>query len=106
MSRISSGSSSATARPTVSLLSTTPGPAEVETPSEPPKLAPSAAPTAAISSSAWKVRTPKFLWRLRAARREVAGGGGGWRRGRGEAGEVGAAGRPRAGGARAAGGRG
>ena len=47
-----SGSSSAIASPTVSDLSTTPGPAEVVTPIEPPKDAPSAAPAAAISSSA------------------------------------------------------
>ena len=73
MSRISSGNSSVTARPTVSLLRTTPGPAEVQTPSEPPKLAPSAAPTAAISSSAWKVRTPKFLWRASSSRIADAG---------------------------------
>ena len=58
---MTSGSSSVTASPIVSCLSTIPGPLEVETPSEPPNDAPSAAPTAAISSSAWKVRTPKCL---------------------------------------------
>ena len=58
-----SGSSSAIASPTVSDFSTTPGPADVETPSPPPNDAPRAAPTAAISSSAWNVRTPNALWR-------------------------------------------
>ena len=72
-SRITSGSSSVTASPIVSGFRTTPGPAEVETPSEPPKLAPSAAPTAAISSSAWNVRTPKFLWRASSSRIAEAG---------------------------------
>ena len=61
------------ASPTVSALSTTPGPLEVQTPSAPPKEAPSAAPTAAISSSAWKVRTPKRLWRERSSRIPEAG---------------------------------
>ena len=60
-STITSGSSSATARPTVSDFSTIPGPADVVTPSAPPNDAPSAAPTAAISSSAWNVRIPKCL---------------------------------------------
>lgn len=69
MSTISSGSSRETARPIVSDLRATPGPDVVVTPSEPPKAAPSAAPMSAISSSAWKVRTPKFLcldssWRM------------------------------------------
>lgn len=45
----------------VSLLRATPGPDVVVTASEPPKAAPRAAPMPAISSSAWKVRTPKFL---------------------------------------------
>ena len=70
---MTSGSSSVTASPTVSDLSTTPGPLEVETPSEPPKEAPRAAPTAAISSSAWKVRTPKCLWRASSSRIPEAG---------------------------------
>ena len=61
MSRTSSGSSSMTPSPTVSAFSTMPGPAEVVTPSAPPKEAPSAAPQAAISSSAWNVVTPKLL---------------------------------------------
>ena len=51
-STITSGNSSVIPRPIVSCFSTMPGPLEVETPSAPPKLAPSAAPTAAISSSA------------------------------------------------------
>jgi hypothetical protein len=73
MSRISSGSSSAIARPTVSAFRTTPGPAEVDTPNAPPNDAPSAAPTAAISSSAWNVRTPKFLCRASSSRIPDAG---------------------------------
>ena len=62
-----------TASPIVSSFSTMPGPLEVQTPSAPPKLAPSAAPTAAISSSAWNVRTPKFLCRARSSRMSEAG---------------------------------
>ena len=50
-----------------------PGPADVQTPSEPPNDAPTAAPTAAISSSAWKVRTPKFLCRASSSRIADAG---------------------------------
>ena len=42
-------------------------------PSEPPKAAPSAAPMPAISSSAWKVRTPKFLCRDSSCRMSEAG---------------------------------
>ena len=60
-STITNGSSSVIPRPIVSCFSTIPGPLEVETASEPPNDAPSAAPTAAISSSAWKVRTPNCL---------------------------------------------
>ncbi len=60
-STTTSGSSSMIASPIVSAFSTTPGPAEVVTPSAPPNAAPTAAPAAAISSSAWNVRTPKFL---------------------------------------------
>ena len=58
---MSSGSSRLTARPTVSAFKSTPGPLVVVTPRAPPKAAPSAAPMPAISSSAWSVRTPKFL---------------------------------------------
>jgi hypothetical protein len=43
------------------------------TPSAPPKDAPSAAPEAAISSSAWNVRTPKLLWRASSSRIDDAG---------------------------------
>ena len=43
------------------------------TASEPPKAAPSAAPMPAISSSAWKVRTPKFLCLLSSCRMSEAG---------------------------------
>ena len=73
MSSTSSGSSSMTPRPIVSDLSTIPGPAEVVTPSAPPNDAPSAAPAAAISSSAWNVRTPKALWRASSSRIDDAG---------------------------------
>ena len=73
MSRIRSGSSSITPRPTISALSTMPGPAEVVTPSAPPNEAPRAAPHAAISSSAWKVVTPKFLCRESSSRIDDAG---------------------------------
>ena len=44
-----------------SAFSARPGPLVVVTPMWPPNEAPTAAHTAAISSSAWKVRTPKFL---------------------------------------------
>ncbi len=57
----------------VSDLSATPGPEVVVTASEPPKAAPSAAPMPAISSSAWKVRTPKFLCRDSSCRMSEAG---------------------------------
>ena len=50
-----------------------PGPAEVVTPSAPPKEAPSAAPQAAISSSAWNVVTPKLLCRASSSRIDEAG---------------------------------
>ena len=57
------------ARPMASDLSETPGPDVVVTPSWPANEAPMAAPTPAISSSAWKVVTPKPLcfdssWRM------------------------------------------
>lgn len=57
----------------VSDLSATPGPEVVVTPSAPPKAAPSAAPMPAISSSAWKVRTPKFLCLESSCRMSEAG---------------------------------
>jgi hypothetical protein len=56
-----SGSSVITARPMPSALSAMPGPLEVVIAIAPPNAAPIAEVTAAISSSAWKVRTPKFL---------------------------------------------
>jgi hypothetical protein len=62
-----------TARPIVSDLSDTPGPEVVVTPSAPPKDAPSAAPTPAISSSAWKVVTPKLLCLLSSCKTSEAG---------------------------------
>jgi hypothetical protein len=43
------------------------------TPSEPPNDAPIAAPTAAISSSAWKVTTPYSLRPASSSRIEEAG---------------------------------
>ena len=68
-----SGSSSETASPIVSALSARPGPDVEVTASEPPYAAPSAAPTAAISSSAWKVRTPNRLCLLSSCRMSEAG---------------------------------
>ena len=56
-----SGSSTITARFIASLLSAMPGPELAVSPSAPPYDAPIAAPIAAISSSAWNARTPKFL---------------------------------------------
>ena len=69
MSTSTNGSSSDTARLVVSLFSATPGPDVVVTPRWPANAAPSAMPAAAISSSACRVRTPKFLcfdssWRM------------------------------------------
>ena len=61
------------ARPTVSALRTTPGPADAVTPSAPPKAAPTAAPTAAISSSAWNVTTPNSFLPARSSRIDEAG---------------------------------
>ena len=72
-STTTSGSSRDTARPMVSDFSATPGPEVVVTASEPPKAAPRAAPTPAISSSAWKVRTPKRLCLLSSCRMSEAG---------------------------------
>jgi hypothetical protein len=57
----SSGSSAVRPRLIVSCINATPGPEVVVTPRFPPNDAPSAAPTAAISSSAWNVITLKFL---------------------------------------------
>ena len=60
-STITIGSSSWNASATVSDLRSIPGPDVPVTPRLPANAAPSAIPAAAISSSAWSVRTPKFL---------------------------------------------
>ncbi len=73
MSQITSGSSTITARLIASALSAMPGPLEVVTPRAPPNEAPIAAQTAAISSSAWKVVTPKALWRASSCSTSEAG---------------------------------
>jgi hypothetical protein len=62
-STTTSGSSYATASPTVSAFRSIPGPLVAVTPSWPANAAPSAMFTAAISSSAWTVRTPSLWWR-------------------------------------------
>ncbi len=72
-STTSSGSSIITPRPIVSDLSARPGPDVVVTPSAPPNDAPSAAPTPAISSSAWNVVTPNRLCLLSSWRMSEAG---------------------------------
>ncbi len=72
-STMTSGSSRLMARPIVSDLRSRPGPLVVVTPSAPPNAAPSAAPIPAISSSAWKVRTPNSLRRLSSWRMSEAG---------------------------------
>ena len=61
MLKMTSGSSAVTARPMASPLSAIPGPLEHVTPMAPPNAAPMAAVAAAISSSAWLVRTRKRL---------------------------------------------
>ena len=73
MSAMTSGSSTLTARLTVSALRHMPGPLVVVSAMAPPKAAPSAAPTPAISSSAWKVKTPKFLNDASSCRMSLAG---------------------------------
>ena len=50
-----------------------PGPDVVVTPNAPPYAAPIAEVIAAISSSAWNVRTPKFLYLLRSCKISDAG---------------------------------
>ena len=62
-STTTSGSSYATASPIVSAFRSMPGPLVAVTPRCPEKAAPSAMFTAAISSSAWIVRTPSRWWR-------------------------------------------
>ena len=73
-STITSGSSSMIASPIVSAFSTMPGPAEVVMPRAPPNDAPTAEPAAAISSSAWNVRTPNALCFAIPSRLDEAGG--------------------------------
>ena len=68
-----SGSSVITARPIVSDFRAMPGPEVVVTPSAPANDAPRAAPMPAISSSAWKVVTPKALCLLSSWRMSEAG---------------------------------
>ena len=68
-----SGSSIATARPIVSAFRSMPGPLVAVTPRWPAKAAPSAMLAAAISSSAWIVRTPKRRWRESACSSSEAG---------------------------------
>jgi hypothetical protein len=72
-SMITSGSSVITPSPIVSALSARPGPEVVVTPSAPPNDAPSAAPTPAISSSAWNVVMPNRLCLLSSWRMSEAG---------------------------------
>ena len=72
-STMTTGSSTITASPIASALSATPGPLVPVQPSAPPKLAPIAAPIAAISSSAWNVITPKFLCADSSCRMSLAG---------------------------------
>ena len=50
-----------------------PGPEVLVTASEPPNEAPSAAPMAAISSSAWNVRSPNLLCLASSCRMSEAG---------------------------------
>ena len=72
-SMTTSGSSTITARFIASLFNASPGPEVEVMASAPPKAAPIAAQTAAISSSAWKVVTPKFLNIASSCRRSEAG---------------------------------
>src|SRR5918996_2648307 len=83
MSMTISGSSSDTPRPIASALRSRPGPEVVVTPMWPANAEPRAMLTAAISSSACTVRTPKFLWRDSLGRGWGGGGVGGGAGGRG-----------------------
>ena len=67
------GNSRAMARFMPSLFRATPGPLVPVTASAPPKAAPMTEPMAAISSSAWKVRTSKLRSGARAWRMSLAG---------------------------------
>src|ERR1700682_3074 len=62
MSQITRGSSTMIARPIASVLRAMPGPEVVVIANAPEYAAPIAEVMAAISSSAWKVITPKFLY--------------------------------------------
>ena len=73
MLRITTGSSVITPRPIASPLSAMPGPDDAVTAIEPPYAAPRAAPIAAISSSAWNVIVPKFLYFASECRIDDAG---------------------------------
>ena len=57
----------------VSLFSARPGPLVPVKARWPVNAAPTATPIPAISSSAWKVFTPKFLWRESSCRMSEAG---------------------------------
>src|SRR5438034_7258445 len=73
MSKITSGNSAVTASPMASPLSAMPGPLEAVTPIAPPNAAPMAAVAAAISSSAWIVRTRNRLCNASSCRMSLAG---------------------------------
>src|SRR6516164_1140317 len=62
MSQMTTGISVITARPRASVFKAIPGPEVVVTAKDPAYEAPMAEVIAAISSSAWKVVTPKFLY--------------------------------------------
>ena len=70
---MTSGNSVMTARPIASDLRQMPGPLVPVTPRAPPKAAPMAMPMAAISSSAWRVATPKCFSSARSCRMSLAG---------------------------------
>ena len=70
---ITIGSSNVTASPIVSVLRSSPGPLVHVTPRAPPNAAPSAIDAAAISSSAWIVRTPRSCRRDSECRSSEAG---------------------------------
>ena len=73
MSKITIGSSAMTASAIPSDFSARPGPLVAQSPIPPPNAAPMIAPTAAISSSAWKVRTWKRLCIESSCRMSLAG---------------------------------
>src|SRR5271156_5323285 len=73
MSQITRGSSTATAKPSASVLSAMPGPEVEVMPRAPAYAAPIAEVIAAISSSAWKVITPKSLYMESSCKMSEAG---------------------------------